>query len=195
MFEQIRSAGGEATFWLAPQPDYELLDPAALSNSALFTPLHAAIQSNNVKMVEHLLSHGFNPNIQPAQVEVVRYILQSKIQVLDATDVHGNTAIHYLAGQRFHNEDLISILRSLPEFPRAWREIKNRFGHAAGKLYLDSKAVDEDGPEPVFWKEREHDAWKRGNQKSKLWKVKLHEAFPEAHPEYIEDFSGLEALR
>ena len=49
-----------------------------------------------------------------SQTTIVSFLLGNSHQDITKQDIHGNTALHYLSGQRRLNEALISILRLEP---------------------------------------------------------------------------------
>ncbi|KAL9010375.1 MAG: hypothetical protein Q9173_004686 [Seirophora scorigena] len=66
-------------------------------------------------------------------------------------DVHGNTALHYLASQRGVNRNLIAWLRTQNNGEIAWRQKKNQYGYTVEELHKSAKAaVELQGRQP-FW--------------------------------------------
>jgi len=108
-----------------------------------------------------------------AQMEVVRFLITEGVKDISATDVHGNTALHYLAGHRRVNSALVSFLRLQGGAERDWREKKNRYGFTALDLFEDGQravAVEgriceefwvdhESASKSIIWEEKE-DVWK-----------------------------------
>lgn len=74
-----------------------------------------------------------------AQLEVVKFLITEGVNDVSATDVHGNTALHYLAGHRRVNHALISLLRTQDGAETDWREKKNRYGFTAQDLFEDGR--------------------------------------------------------
>lgn len=68
------------------------------------------------------------------QSELVDYLLDRSTQDLSAVDVHGNTALHYLASYRTVNTKLIDKLRSLEGGEQIWTTAKNHYGYTPKKL-------------------------------------------------------------
>lgn len=53
-------------------------------------------------------------------------------------DVHGNTALHYLAGAWYLNENLISWMRTQTNGEFVWQKAENRWGHTPQALWDDN---------------------------------------------------------
>ena len=85
------------------------------------------------------------------QIEVIDYLLQNH-RTLDiaATDIHGNTAMHYIASHRNINEALLDRLWDEGGAEQAWRGVKNRHGFTAAELFRSGHNVPE-GKEQAFW--------------------------------------------
>jgi len=120
------------------------------------------------KLVDHLV----------AQTEVVKFLVEGGVRDLGAVDVHGNTPLHYLAGHRCVNTELIEWLRGLPGADEAWKNTRNIYGHTAEDLYIDAVALwprEEEGKAreiPEFCKDM-HYSQERERRKEELWKAKL----------------------
>jgi len=71
-------------------------------------------------------------------------------QELEAKDMYGNTALHYLAGHRVVNEPLISVLRAMTKGDKVWRNSKNLLGHTPRDLWKDGRQATEE-PYKKFW--------------------------------------------
>ncbi|KAL1961765.1 hypothetical protein VTN77DRAFT_1091 [Rasamsonia byssochlamydoides] len=78
-----------------------------------------------------------------SQTELVKYLLESGTQSLTAFDSDLNTPLHYLAGARVVNVDLINFLRELPDGEHAWSEMPNWYGYTAKELFEDGERVRE----------------------------------------------------
>ncbi|KAL8904124.1 MAG: hypothetical protein Q9207_003475 [Kuettlingeria erythrocarpa] len=107
------------------------------------------------------------------QLDVVRYLLEN-CETIDvaATDVHGNTALHYLASHRDVNEALLDVLWDGDDHAteEAWRGIKNRYGYTAAELFKSGHdAVEEDRP---FWTVIDEWEAKRSQEKG-IWEGKF----------------------
>jgi hypothetical protein len=66
--------------------------------------------------------------------------------VIGIAYIHGNTALHYLAGSWFLNEDLIAWLRAQTGGERVWQDTKNRWGHTPQALWDDNHNERQNGP-------------------------------------------------
>ncbi|KAI4181543.1 MAG: hypothetical protein LQ346_006747 [Caloplaca aetnensis] len=84
------------------------------------------------------------------QVDVVRYLLENcKTIDVTATDVHGNTTLHYLASHRNVNEELLDLLWDGDDAEEAGRESKNQHGFTAAELFDSGHNVVEE--DKGFW--------------------------------------------
>lgn len=63
IFDQLMTAGADASFWMRQFPTPPIL--SSHSSFCISTPLHAAIEARNHGMVRHLLDLGFDPNVMP----------------------------------------------------------------------------------------------------------------------------------
>jgi ankyrin repeat protein len=61
IFDQLRSAGANSSFWMTGCADREWFKTCL----CISTPLHSAIEGHHTNMVNHLLNLGFDPNIMP----------------------------------------------------------------------------------------------------------------------------------
>lgn len=87
-----------------------------------------------------------------AQAKVVEFLLTSSTQRVDAMDVDGNSPLHYVAGHRVINEELLQMLRAVDGGEDVWMNQKNTWGWTPKDLYQDGKnAVAE--PYKRFWGE------------------------------------------
>lgn len=76
-----------------------------------------------------------------AQMEMLQYLLSNDIADVAAQDVHGNTALHYLAGYRRHPYPALTLLRDAPQGERTWTTARNNWGHTPQDLYEDVQAA------------------------------------------------------
>ena len=108
------------------------------------------------------------------QVHVVRYLLEiCKTLDIAATDIHGNTALHYIASHREINEELLDILWNEERAEEAWRATKNRYGFTAAELFRSGFDVVEEDKE--FW--CVVDQWQQRKSKDKdIWEAKFRAA-------------------
>ncbi|KAF4617025.1 hypothetical protein G7Y89_g15124 [Cudoniella acicularis] len=74
-----------------------------------------------------------------AQDEVVELLIESRTQELGRKDVHGNTALHYLAGHKIPNTVLIEKLRVLPGGEEVWTSCENKCGYTPKDLFEDGE--------------------------------------------------------
>ncbi|KAL8847372.1 MAG: hypothetical protein Q9221_007583 [Calogaya cf. arnoldii] len=109
------------------------------------------------------------------QVDVVGYLLQNCPSLdLAAADVHGNTALHYLASHRDINSALLDLLWSHDAAEEAWRFMENRYGFTAADLFKSGFNVNEN-EEKEFW--GVIDKWEREREKEKeIWEAKFRAA-------------------
>ena len=85
-----------------------------------------------------------------SQIEVLGYLLGNSEQDVAKGDVHGNTALHYLASHRAVNREAVALLRGLPDGERVWMQARNRYGYTPGELLDAGKRAVEDAPKG-FW--------------------------------------------
>lgn len=69
------------------------------------------------------------------QMEIVLYLWENGIINIEKEDVHGNTALHYLAGCKFINDSLLTWLRNQPGVEDLWQSAQNRYGATPQDLY------------------------------------------------------------
>lgn len=79
-----------------------------------------------------------------SQTTIVSFLLRNSHQDITKQDIHGNTALHYLSGQRRLNEPLISVLRLEPGGEETWMRSENRWGFTPRELYEEGKDICED---------------------------------------------------
>jgi hypothetical protein len=87
-------------------------------------------------LVQYLLTHVEDPD-----------------QAISETDIHGNTALHYLACHRTTNQALIDYLVAYSAAAAAvWSSALNKWGYSPAQLCQDGKTAQ---PEPIktFWKQ------------------------------------------
>ena len=83
---------------------------------------------------------------------MAEFLLTSSTQRVDAMDVDGNSPLHYVAGHRVINEELLQMLRDVDGGEDVWMNQKNTWGWTPKDLYQDGKnAVAE--PYKPFWGE------------------------------------------
>ncbi|KAK0099714.1 hypothetical protein ONS95_013393 [Cadophora gregata] len=107
------------------------------------------------------------------QTAMVKYLWGQGIQNLAVQDVHGNTALHYLAGCKDVNWDLISWWWEHPGVTRIWQETNNRSEASPEDLaHANQWARNEEEREPRPWKPWFVSWWKVGRERRKraIWK-------------------------
>lgn len=70
------------------------------------------------------------------QIVMVQYLFRYNVADVSQQDVHGNTALHYLASHIPVNNQLIEPLRLQPGGARAWNILRNRYGFTHKTSYL-----------------------------------------------------------
>jgi hypothetical protein len=304
IFRHLAQAGADASFWLGS--DVEISEVQTASSLAVTTPLHVAIKTRNVEMLEYLLASGYNPNIQalaaPSQcftplvatitlchpwndsafellsqqpridfnaitpiykvhllhfavarlslslvqrvveccplenapvtalghtllhvacmpltrwhiqeysqkvfesihelrdisfdsqhfrfdnppprsslyshfgdhMELVKYLVSNNKQQITAMDIHGNTALHYLAGHAVHYRELIAWMRALPDGEYTWMNAYNGYNYTPKELYEESRIVSPCTHRfpPKFWAAQREVAGLRTQRKLEVW--------------------------
>lgn len=106
-----------------------------------------------------------------AQTAMVKYLWQNGIQDIEKQDVHGNTALHYLAGCQSMNWGLLGWLyEDDGNVERIWREVRNGVGATAEELaYAAGKCRVEEKSGWCDWFER-HNSRKRVERKERVWR-------------------------
>jgi hypothetical protein len=110
------------------------------------------------------------------QAVVVKYLWENGIRDVEKRDVHGNTALHYLAGCREFNGELMDWWIEQEGVERVWREGSNDYGASPEELYYAGQIAKRDrarGWMPWFDRSRWTDARKR--RKEDIWKGLIHE--------------------
>jgi hypothetical protein len=75
-----------------------------------------------------------------AQTEVVKYLFEVDTQDIGAADIHGNSALHYLASHRCVKTDLAEWIRGFPKAEDTWKNVRIFYGHTAER-YVDAVAL------------------------------------------------------
>lgn len=105
------------------------------------------------------------------QMEVVRYLLKNCMMIdAGATDVHGNTAQHYVACHRDVNKGLLDQLRDHTRGEQTWRGAKNRYGFTPAELFESGQNVIEE--EKSYWHVLDG-WWVKRWKETELWKEKI----------------------
>lgn len=69
MIDKLLETGADASSWIYSQ--IEISEDPMPSNLAISSPLHAAVATENVGMISHLLSRGFDPNFLPTSTPLM----------------------------------------------------------------------------------------------------------------------------
>jgi hypothetical protein len=81
------------------------------------------------------------PDELQQQEDVCKHIItELGVAHIGLTDVHGNTALHYLAGAWFVNEILISWMREQTDGEAVWTSAENTWGHTPLALWEENQA-------------------------------------------------------
>jgi hypothetical protein len=110
------------------------------------------------------------------QTAVVKYLWENGITDVERRDVHGNTALHYLAGCRDFNDELMNWWIEQQGVEKVWRESSNEYGASPEELYYAGQIAKRDrvrGYMPWFDRSRWTDARKR--RKEEIWNGLLRE--------------------
>lgn len=98
----------------------------------------------------------------PAQTAMLQHLLETYPSLpVHAQDLHGNTPLHYLAGQRVINTESIDLSRSRQSSEehdvgtKIWAESRNRWGFTPQELFEDGEKVRASGEAYMpFWRDR-----------------------------------------
>jgi hypothetical protein len=63
ILNMLLAAGADASFWMSPH--FYVPEPPTQSSLSISSPLHAALQIKDMKMLKYLLDIDFDPNIMP----------------------------------------------------------------------------------------------------------------------------------
>ena len=122
---------------------------------------------------------GFLPGVESSeedrekQTAMVKHLWSQGIRTLEVQDVHGNTALHYLAGCKEINWDLISWLWEQPRVNRIWQTSYNRYEASPEALArANQRATNDEELEVKPWKPWFESSWKVGRESKKrtIWK-------------------------
>ncbi|PVH81607.1 hypothetical protein DL98DRAFT_514499 [Cadophora sp. DSE1049] len=125
------------------------------------------------------VSPGFLPDVEfskedcEKQTAMVQYLWRQGIQNLEVQDVHGNTALHYLAGCKEINWELLTWWWEQHGVTRIWQEANNRYEASPEELaHANQWARNEEEREPRPWKPWFESWWKVGREsrKTTIWK-------------------------
>ena len=111
-------------------------------------------QSHKNGLISHYKGVRDLPNtlstIFPAQNRVVAWLLQSSTQSINVSDTDGNSPMHYVAGHREVNEELLQMLRATDGGEDVWLSQKNMWGWTPRDLYEDGRSAVAEPYKP-FW--------------------------------------------
>ncbi|KAH7393501.1 hypothetical protein BKA64DRAFT_89405 [Cadophora sp. MPI-SDFR-AT-0126] len=125
------------------------------------------------------VSPGFLPDVDfseedcEKQTAMVKYLWSQGIEDIEVQDVHGNTALHYLAGCKEINWELLTWWRELPGVNWVWLHSYNRYEASPGELANANQwARTEEESDPKPWKPWFESWWKVGRESRKrtIWK-------------------------
>lgn len=85
------------------------------------------------------------------QTAVVHHLYNCSVASVSQQDIHGNTALHYLASYRVVNYQLMTWLRSQDQGQYAWDVLRNRYGFTAQDLLYSNEAAVENPEGQSFW--------------------------------------------
>ncbi|KAG4442605.1 hypothetical protein IFR05_001935 [Cadophora sp. M221] len=110
------------------------------------------------------------------QIAMVQYLWEQGVRDLEVRDVHGNTALHYLAGCRKANWELIQWWWPQPGVIRIWREANNLYEASPADLADDNEWARTE-EERGYWQWRPwfESWWKAGrvSRKRAIWQRML----------------------
>ncbi|MCJ1382024.1 hypothetical protein MMC17_005136 [Xylographa soralifera] len=129
---------------------HTLVHIACLSLDETWTNVHAATVYASIHE-----QRSTSDAHHAAQKNVVMFLLNASADViaeLKKQDVYDNTVLHYIAGNRCINEELLKELRRLS--PIEWNTVQNAFGHGAKDLYEDGHSARK-----YYWDQRHMFFW------------------------------------
>lgn len=108
---------------------------------------------------QHLLLSEKSESLRDVEVEkqkqentCIRLVLSSGAGQVSVADIHGNTALHYLAASVFVSESLITWLRSQSGGKQVWQTSSNLWGHTPRDLWEEACSVRDTTPVTVMSK-------------------------------------------
>jgi hypothetical protein len=107
-----------------------------------------------------------------AQTEIVQYLWQNGITHLDKRDVHGNTALHYLAGCRAVNQELLDWWFKIGGLNVAdhWHNSYNEQGTTPGQMEAAGKEVRTTRADALESQLERYYSDERARKKEKIWR-------------------------
>jgi ankyrin repeat protein len=80
----------------------------------------------------------------PAQFATIAHLLSSAPKIdISAQDIHGNTALHYLASYHTPHYEAIELVTSVDAAALSWASARNLWGYTAEDLFADGKEAEE----------------------------------------------------
>ena len=108
-----------------------------------------------------------------AQTAIIKYLWTNGIRDFENEDVHGNTALHYLAGCQSMNWELLNWLfenDKSGDVEKIWTTARNEVGATPGELADAAQRVRQERKSGwCLWFER-HNSRVRGERKEGIWK-------------------------
>lgn len=107
-----------------------------------------------------------------AQAEIVKYLWESGITDIEKRDVHGNTALHYLASSRYINQELLDWWLDVGGLNVAdlWHESYNEYGITPGQMEAAGKEVRETRGDVLELQLERYYSDERAKIKEEIWK-------------------------
>ncbi|CAG8972695.1 hypothetical protein HYALB_00010927 [Hymenoscyphus albidus] len=104
------------------------------------------------------------------QLLVLRYLWENGVRDIDARDVHGNTALHYLAGCRTLNWPLLDWWLEDTLVQRVWNQSENVYGATPSMLEVAGSEI-ENGTGGCSFPDDEDCKWQseRAERKEAVW--------------------------
>ncbi|KAL2068041.1 hypothetical protein VTL71DRAFT_16139 [Oculimacula yallundae] len=106
------------------------------------------------------------------QTAMVQYLWEQGVQNLETQDVHGNTALHYLAGHCTINWELLEWWWSQPAVWRIWQEANNRYAASPEEMsWANQLSESEEEKKHRSWRTWLESWWKVGRESRKktIW--------------------------
>lgn len=113
------------------------------------------------------------------QTAMVHHLYNCSVASVSQQDIHGNTALHYLASYRVVNYPLMTWLRSQDQGQYAWDVLRNRYGFTAHDLLSSNEAAVENPEGHSFWyssnlrykRNREQEKQLRASVEERRWAI------------------------
>lgn len=118
----------------------DILDENDLSHSTFASP----------ETTDHLPASS-TESYFPDQIAIIQYLYECNAANISKQDVHGNTALHYLASHCSVNHQLVTWLRSQDQGQQAWGGLKNRYGFTAQDILSSNEVAVRNPKGQPFW--------------------------------------------